>query len=156
MCSPIPVAVGLLAASGVTSAVSSIAAGRSAKKISEYNARIARQQAADATLRGKAAEGTHRRRVSQLIGRQRAAIGASGAAVDQGSAFDIIEDTVALGELDALQIRNNAAREALGYETQATSLLFQGRLARREANVQAFSTLLGTGAQTTGLLAQRR
>ena len=39
--------------------------------------------------------------------------------VSSGSVVDLIGDTAAIGERDALTIRNNFEREAVGFETQA-------------------------------------
>ena len=110
-----------------------------------YNAVIAEQQAQDAIARGEQAEGIQRINVKRLIGAQRAAYGAQGVEVDSGSALDVQKDTAAMGELDAIIIRNNAAREAWGYRAQAQDLLYRGRLAKTAASAEAGQTLLAGG-----------
>lgn len=83
------------------------------------NASLADQAAADAIARGHEAELRQRTATSGLIGSQRASLAASGVQVDTGSAKDVQADSAYLGELDALMIRNNARREAYGYQVQA-------------------------------------
>lgn len=94
------------------------------------NAGLAEEQSRDAIARGHEAELKSRSGSRQLIGSQRAALAAQGIALDSGSAVDVVENDAALGELDALTIRNNAKREAWGFQTQATQYRQQGELAR--------------------------
>lgn len=125
-----------------------------------YNtdAQLAEQQAADAIARGKEAETRQRQATRGLIGSQRAALAAQGIEVDSGSALDVQADTAAMGELDALTIRNNAAREAYGYKVQALNYRQQGQLAALSGKNQAaalrnesYSTLLTGAANTYGI-----
>jgi hypothetical protein len=122
--------------------------------IAKRNADIQKQQARDAEKRGEQKVSAHRARINQLVGRQRAAIGASGAVVDVGAPLDLIEDTVAIGELEALTIQNNAMREAWGYEAVSSNSLIEADAARFAGKVGVTSSLLGGAAQTFGLLSQ--
>ena len=128
------------------------AQGDYASGVSDINAGLADAQAADATRRGAVNESRFRSGTKQLIGAQRAAAGSSGIDANSGSALDVQSDSARLGELDALTIRNNAAREAWGYSVQAANERTQGAMAKaageNEAsakNAEAYSTLL-TGA----------
>lgn len=125
--------------------------GKQNERLAKANARIAEMQAVDAIARGRESERRFRQDVSGLVGAERAALAAQGIEVDTGDALQIQEDTAALGELDALTIRNNAAREAWGYRVQAADYRAQGELARTEGTFGAFSTLLTGGAQAYGL-----
>ncbi|MCW5737790.1 MAG: hypothetical protein KIS73_26960, partial [Enhydrobacter sp.] len=78
---------------------------------------LADQQARDAIQRGQVAEQKQRDLTAQRIGSQTAALAAQGTDLE-GSPTDILGDTKRAGELDALTIRNNAAREAWGYQVQ--------------------------------------
>lgn len=98
--------------------------------VSENNAATARMQAADALERGKIEEQQHRTKVTRLLGEQRANIAASGFELGDMTSQDIFGDTAALGELDALNIRNNAKREAWGYEVQAGNFNADASLSR--------------------------
>lgn len=81
------------------------------------NASIAEMQANDATERGKVAEARQRQRTAQIMGTQLAGLAGQGTEIS-GSASDILGDTAAAGEFDALTIRGNAAREAWGYRAR--------------------------------------
>lgn len=83
------------------------------------NAMYANQAADDALSRGRYDADLQRIRTGQMIGTQRSAMAANGGMVDTGSNSILQEDTAALGELDALTIQNNAAREAYGLKVQA-------------------------------------
>ena len=85
------------------------------------NAELLDLKAADALKRGGIAEDIQRNKGAQLMGFQRAAMGASGIQVDSGSGGKVLEQTAAMTELDALNTRTNAMREAWGYSTEAQS-----------------------------------
>lgn len=117
--------------------------------VARNNAIIAERKAQDAIERGKIAEREKREETAQLIARQRAAAAASGVLVDTGSILDITSDTAGLGELDALTIRSNAAREAqafrdqaAGFESEAQLTTATGANARTAGNIQSTGTLL--------------
>lgn len=135
--------VGLSLGGAALGAAGTLAAGDYNKEIADYNAKVAELQAADALDRGAEAEGRHRVNVRGLIGAQRAALAAQGVDVASGSALEVQLDTAGRGEVDALRIRSNAAREAWGYEVQATDSRMRGELAQMEAKSRATSTILG-------------
>lgn len=86
-------------------------------QVARQNEELMRRQAADATERGRVAEENRRRVTAQQIGQQTAALAGQGTDFT-GTETDILGDTRAAGELDALTIRSNAAREAYGYQVQ--------------------------------------
>jgi len=108
------------------------ASAESAARLSEFNAAVAELQAADAIARGAQEEARFRDGIDGLIGSQRAAIAANNIDVGFGSALDVQADAAYQGELDALTIRNNAAREAWGYAVQAQDSRLRAQIARRE------------------------
>lgn len=139
-------AIGMQFAGAGFSAMAQRSAGKAQQQLANYNAQVAEMQAADAIERGRESEGRHRTSVRGLVGTQRAALAASGVDVNDGSALDIQADTAAMGEMDALTIRLNAAREAWGYRTQATDYRARGEIAKNEGNMKAVGTILGAGA----------
>lgn len=165
MCEPTTIMMGVsLAATAVGTMVSmqqQQAQGRALAQQAQYRAAVAQNNqvlaeraAQDAIQRGGVEESRSRMETNRLIGRQRAALAASGQVVDTGSALSIVGDTAALGELDAQTIRSNAEREALGFrikgmDFEAESALSQasGRQAVTDANFGSASTLL-SGAGT--------
>lgn len=110
--------------------------------MAEYNARVSEVQADDAIARGREEEQRHRKAVRGLIGSQRAALAASGVDVNAGNAVDIQADSAEMGELDALTIRTNAAREAWGFKVGAAVERQRGANARAEGNAQALGTIV--------------
>ena len=149
------------------------AAGKAEQKIAEsqglvldYNANVADLQAQDAIERGAEAESRFRAQIRGTIGAQRAGMAANNIDVSFGSAVDVQGDAAFLGELDALTIRTNAAREAWGFKVQATNYRKQAEIARQGGqnavvaanatasaySTQAYSSLIG-GA--TSIMQQR-
>ena len=53
---------------------------------------------------------------------------ANGIDITSGTPLDVIEDTAAIGELDALQTRYNYERRALAYESSAGNYMNQANL----------------------------
>jgi hypothetical protein len=153
----------LMIGSTVMGGVSSIqqgnaqaAAGRYNAQVAEMNAKIADNNARDALERGKIEEQNKRREVSMLTGRQRAAMAANGVDLSFGSPLDTLVDTAMLGELDALTIRSNSAREAYNYKVNAENSRADGRLSLANAKaaktggyLSAMGTVLG-GAGDVG------
>lgn len=107
------------------------------------NASYANIAANDAVARGTYDADLQRIKTGQNVGTQRTAQASNGGEVNDGSNANLQADTAALGELDALTIQNNAAREAYGYKVQA--LTGQQNANQLVANGQsaAQSSLLG-------------
>lgn len=91
------------------------------QQIMEANAKQAEWQSRDAIERGKVAEQQQRTKTGQMLGAQTARLAAQGTDM-AGSPTDILGDTARAGEFDALTIRNNAVREAWGYDTKAWNM----------------------------------
>lgn len=129
--------------SDVFNAVNSYQQGRYLDKVANVNAGISNQAADDAIARGSQEADQQRIYTDQVIGAQRTGFAGNGIDVNTGTAGQIQNDTAALGELDALTIINNAAREAYGYRVQAMDQRQQGRLARWQGNMAATGSILG-------------
>lgn len=99
------------------------------------------EAAADALAIGRQEETNQRRQTNTVIGRQRAVLASNGVLVDSGSALDLTSDTRAIGEMDALTIRSNAAREALAFQDQSKNYLTQGENFSTEAQNFAAESL---------------
>lgn len=124
------------------------------------NASLADNQAADATARGEEGASSVTRATRALGGSQRAALAAQGVNIGSGSALDVVESDQRLGALDALTIRNNAAREAWGFQTQAAGYRSQADWTQSAARNQAkgirrqsVGTLLGGAAELANVWA---
>lgn len=130
---------------GLSGAYGSYEQAKAGRRISKTNERIAAMQAQSALARGHEAEGISRQRGKKMLGSQRAALAAQGIRLDAGSAQDIQQETLDIGELDALTIKNNALREAFGYKMQGISESMQGRLTYQAGMNQATGSLLTGG-----------
>ena len=148
-----------IVATGLGTAVSALGAARHASaqrnqaqyqaRVAENNAITANRLAEDSIQRGRIEEQRNRQQTRQLQGRQTAALAASGVDVQSGSALDVISDTAALGEIDALTIRDNASREAWQRRVQAQEFTQQGALFSAEA--ASTSSLAPVGTILTGV-----
>lgn len=136
------------------------AASQSAKynaAIAGQNATIAAENAHRAGLAGEQQAAMKEQETRAKVGQIAANQAASGIDINKGSAPDVRSSAAQNGELDAITIRSNAAREAYGYQTQGTSYAGQAKLGKQEAGydstaglIDAGSTLLG-GIGDTGL-----
>ncbi len=132
----------------------------SQSELSTYNAEVADLQAQDALDRGVEEESRFRASIRGTIGSQRAGAAAGNVDVNYGSPVDVQADAAFLGELDALTIKTNAAREAWGYQVQGADLRQRAAIEKKEgtayaaagasqasaARWQAAGSLLGGGA----------
>lgn len=101
------------------------------------NVEIARLMGRDALQRGLLDEWSFRRDASQAQGQQRARVASSGVDVNSGSAAYLQEEMIVATDLDALAIRQNAGREAYGYEVEAYAAGRRQGLAQLEAGSTA-------------------
>jgi len=97
-------------------------------EVAKQNAEIAQDNAALERQQGIEEARLQRMKAIQAVGSQQTAMAANGVDVTQGTALDVIEDTAAMGELDALQTRYNYERKALQYEQQASNFQNQANL----------------------------
>lgn len=101
------------------------------------NAQLATQQAAEE-------ERSYRVLARKQLGDMRASYAASGITLD-GSAQDILEESAATAEMDALRIKHGGQVKAQGYRNDANLYGMQGRAAREQGYYSAAGTLLGGG-----------
>ncbi len=137
------------------------AMGRYEKSAFDENARIAGLQATDATARGDVEAGRVHLDTTQRMGATKAALASQGVDVGSGSALDVQASEAGLGALDEMMVRNNAAREAWGYSTEAINFRKQGELAElggkntaKAYKAQSVSTLLTGAANLYGSYSQ--
>ncbi len=112
------------------------------KQQADANARLAMIRADDASRAGDLKAGAARRKGSAILGAQRVAAAAQGVDINSGSAADLQLETDQMSEIDVNQIKNNAWREAWGYQVQANDLIAQGNMAATSAKYNARATVL--------------
>lgn len=117
------------------------------QSIADTNAKIAGLEATQTIEAGDVAASRATLKTQGTVGTRRAIAGASGTDVNTGSnLLTRIGDDFA-GRIDALTIKNNAARQAWGFKTQALQDTYQGQMARLTATSQSQQTLITGGLQ---------
>lgn len=152
-----------IASAGVA-AYGAIQQGQAAAAAGEYNAQVATQNAAIARENALIAEQSGEAQASMALQKTRATIAsttaqqaASGVDVRSGSYTDVRSSEREIGEIDAMNLRSNAAREAFGYRVKATSeeneailSKFEGDNAKTAGYISAGATLLGGAGSAAG------
>lgn len=158
MCDPVSISLGVGAALSATGSVmggiSADQQGHYAAKIADQNAKMDHLSSRDALERGRIEEQRQYRHNARAMGAQRVAIAANGIELDFGTAADLQTDTARAGWEDAQTIRENAVREAKGFEisawnhtAQASADRAQGNAAMWKGVFDAGGTLLSSASQ---------
>lgn len=146
MCDPVTVAVTMAVVSTVSQGYAAKKQGKYQNKVAEYNAKVQDNEAIQVRNKGVEEENIQREKTAKLLSKQRAQLGAANVKLTSGSPLDLQEETVLLGEVDALRIRGNFQREAESLESQADLTRVSGKAAE-SAGQQAFvGSLLSAGS----------
>ena len=144
MCSIAAIGLATTALGAVMSFQSGRAQARGVEQSSQFNAAVQRnnaiaadQQAGLAHQRGKVAAAQEGLAARRLIGLQRATAGGSGGDVGGESFQQTFADTAGIGAINAANARSNAARESLGFTTQAQNFRAQAGLTLTEGSNRA-------------------
>lgn len=168
MCDPTTIAVIALGASAAGAGIGAIGAMNQGKaqsnalmyqaQVAENNAQIARNNAQLVTQSGEQQTANEGQKTRADVGAIKASQAASNIDVNTGSAVDVRSSAAELGQLNALTIRSNTAREAYGYEVAATGQQATAALdtagaanAVRAGTTNAISSLLGGASSTAGM-----
>jgi hypothetical protein len=120
----------------------------------DLNASISETQADMAVALGQREEQKLRLGSAQLKSRQRTTIAASGVDLGVGSAARVLATTDYMTEVDAGEIRANAARAAFGYKVQTVNQKFAAMGARVQgANYTAGSAFASASASSISPMA---
>jgi hypothetical protein len=162
-----PITGGMLIMSVLSMAVQAagqVQQGRAIKRQEQFNAAVSRnnqiiaqRKADDARSRGEV-EAQRRQRITGLQrGQATAEAAARGVEVGSGSALDIQADISGIGAEEEAIIRNNAEREALGFEGDAMNFGAQAQLsglkasdASRAGFMEAGRTILSGASSVAG------
>ncbi|WKL53080.1 hypothetical protein Q1W70_00300 [Pseudomonas kielensis] len=148
--------IGMALVGGMMGAQSANQQGDFQSGLLTQNAAFKNQAATETEMAGDTAADWQRVRTGQAVGTQRTAQAANGIDVNSGSAAQLQDDTSMLGELDALTIQNNAAREAYGYRVQAGQDMKNARQALTNAKAGATGSILGGFGNAFGSFAGAR
>lgn len=159
MCGPlaIPIVLAVVAVAGAgATAYSTYQQAKSAKAQAHYqsavannNKIIADRAADDSIKRGAVEEERKRQDIELLKGKQIAGFAGSGTDLSSSSVYDVIGETAALGELDALTIRSNYARESYEKRVMGMNYGAQGLLYNYQAQSINPATSAGLSAVTS-------
>lgn len=116
----------------------------------ERNAALMDFKAKEATRMGEKEAQQRALQTKKLMGRQRAVAAAQGIDVDSGSALDISQETAGMGALDIATIRNNAWKQAWGYQVQAADARATARFTKIQGKYAARQTLITGGMKAAG------
>ena len=148
MCNPVLVAWGFAAVSTAFTAKQQHDQGKFQEGTAKYNTRVAENESQDTRNAATAAENAQRRRTAALLSEQRAQLGAAGVDLNLGSAAQLQEDTVTLGEVDALRIRDTGDAQFASLQNEATLIESKGEFAAKAGRNAAASTLVSFAADT--------
>lgn len=139
------------------SAVVGVASASQQKKHAEANAQFQADQlkanAEAARAEAGAAEDDQREKARQIIGTQMAAQAQSGVQLN-GSASDLLRQSLFNAETDSQRIRYEGENRARGLNNSAAGALFEGSLKKKEANLSAVGSLLSSAAKGYGAYAK--
>lgn len=152
MADPVTIALVASLAGAAVSGVGAIQQGKAAANAANYNAalaannaKIALNNANTANLAGEQQAAVQEQKTRAQVSSEKTAQAAGGIDVNSGSAVDVRSSAAANGELNALTIRSNAAREAYGYQTQSASQTAQGELDKSQAKNDITSSYITAG-----------
>jgi hypothetical protein len=116
---------------------------------------MAQQAAGDAVARSAVTSFRAQMRGAAQVGEQRSTLASTGADVNAGSAFQVQQDTRLMTQMDEDIIRNNAAREAYGYNVKAQEEGQQGAYAMQTARNQELGSFIGGIGKVVGIAGPR-
>lgn len=115
-------------------------------QVAAQNQTLMEQKASDATQGGRTAEESRRHLTARQVGQQQARLAAQGTDLE-GSPSDILGDTAAAGEVEALAVRSQAARQAYEHRIAGVGYGNSGVLeSSRALNSTYQPNYLGVGA----------
>ena len=142
---------GMSAIGAITNAFSQASALRAQgdyqQTLADTNAKIANLQAKETLETGDIMASRKNLQTQQQVGAIRAQQGASGVDVASGSAAAVRAGAQGVGAIDELTIRNNAQRQAWGYQTEAEMDTFKGQFAQLTAKAGATQSLMSGGLE---------
>ena len=141
--------LGLSAAGGAMGAVGAYQQGQVAKQVGRNNQIMAEYAAQDAQKRSGEDAIKVQQRAAQLKGSQRAIMAAKGLDLGVGTQADLLDQTDFFGATDAATTRSNGNRDAWSARASGQAARAQGDASTRQANLSAFSTVLGTAGNVS-------
>lgn len=136
----------ILAAAGAVQAVGAIRSANAQADAQENNARLADSEAAQTREQAAEQERRYRALAQKRLGSIRALYGASGLTMD-GSPTDVLQESMANAEMEALDYRKAGENRAKSLESEANSSRKSAKQTRTAGYVSAAAGLLSAGAR---------
>jgi len=124
--------------------------GRYQSNVADYNARVAENEAEQTRNVATDRENVKRQQTAALLSKQKAQLGAAGLDLTSGSPLQLQEDTIALGEADALRIRDMGGQQYDSLNTGADLTRSGGAFAKSAAKAKGTGSLLNAGTNVLG------
>jgi hypothetical protein len=150
MCEPVTIGLmsaGLALTAGGMSAAAEYKDSKAREDQAKDNARLADRAAADARERGLQEGERYLLELDALLAETTAGYAAAGVTADKGSALDVYEHNRRMGMLDLQTIRQNAEREAFGFEAEAAQLRKAADYEAETRPMRVAGTILGGVSQ---------
>jgi hypothetical protein len=138
-----------MAAGAALNFVGGMQRAQAARRTGEYNAAIAEQNAQISLQEAAEEERRKRQFMTRQMGQLRANIGKSGLA-NEGSMNEVLQDSAAQAELEALTIRHKGDLQALSYRQQGSLARMEGESMGRGYEMGAAASLLDFGGKALG------
>ena len=130
------IAAAAAAVGAYTNAQSQKAQNEYMEDVERNNAAIAKNQRADAIMRGGEEANRVQREAERMRGTQVVRLASNGLDISSGTPLAILEDSMFFGQQDAATVRNNAAREAWGYDVQGQNAMASAGMYSNAAKAQ--------------------
>jgi hypothetical protein len=128
------------------SAYGQVQQGHDQARMAAYNAKLAERNAKIAKENATYEARQKRKETARLIGKQRALYSKSGVTME-GSPLDVLQETAAQGEMDALMIERGYAQQGAAYTSQAQLARMRAAGYKRQGYWGAGRTLLTSGGR---------
>jgi len=133
-------------------ALGAINEGKAGKLAGDYNAQVAENNAAYSRLQAQEEARRTRALARQVIGNARASYGASGITLE-GTAMDVLADSAASAELDALTAIQTGEAKYAAYKNEARMERIAGKNAMKSAKLRAYGLLISGGQKAAAQIA---
>lgn len=142
----------MIAVSGAFTAFSQVQQAKQQKKVADYNAAIARNNAISAKQWADYNAEREREKQRYRRGKMTVAFLKSGVTIDEGDSSGIVlDEQLVQDELDILSIKRQGQAASQRFESQAALSVFEGKEAVREGYYNAAGTLLTTASSMATL-----
>lgn len=139
----------LMGAGAALNFIGGMQRAQAARRAGEYNAAIAEQNAQVSLQEAKEEERRKREFMTRQMGMMRANVGRSGLA-NEGSINEVLQDSAAQAELEALTIRHKGELQAMAYRQQGALAKWEAESNAKGYEMGAAASLLDFGGKALG------